>query len=225
MTPFITFEGGEGSGKSSHARKLHRKLTELSISTILIREPGGTFLGDRIRHLLKKSREISISPLAELMLFNASRSQLVKDIILPGLKQGKIVICDRYSDSTIAYQSYGRGLDIAAVKSINQLASQGLTPNLTFLLDVPPEIGLSRKRASASDRFETEDLIFHRKVRQGFLKLASEEPLRWFVIDSTLPLYEVSRRIWEKVTQLLASYSINVESRSHYRNQIPDRMQ
>ncbi len=218
MTLFITFEGGEGSGKSSHARKLHRKLTELAIPAILIREPGGTFLGDRIRHLLKKSRQIPISPLTELMLFNASRSQLVRDVIQPALKEGKFVICDRYSDSTVAYQSYGRGLDIAAVKSLNQLASQGLTPNLTFLLDVPPEIGLSRKRAGANDRFETEDLIFHRKVREGFLKMASEEPLRWFVIDSTLPLREVSRRIWERVSQLLAPYSINIESRSNYRN-------
>jgi dTMP kinase len=214
MNLFITFEGGEGSGKSIHSRTLHRKLAGLSIPAILIREPGGTPLGDRVRHLLKQSRQISIAPVTELMLFNASRSQLVKDVIQPNLKEGKIVICDRYADSTIAYQSYGRGLDITIVKTINQIGSQGLAPNLTFLLDVPPEIGLSRKNASANDRFEKENIIFHRKVRAGFQQMAAEEPLRWLVIDSTLPLREVRNRIWGKVSQLLASYSIYIKNRA-----------
>jgi len=218
MTLFITFEGGEGSGKSFHSMKLYRKLMELSVPAILIHEPGGTTLGDKVRHLLKQSRQISISPLSELLLFNVSRSQLVKDVIGPSLKEGKIVICDRYTDSTIAYQSYGRGLEISIVKAINQIATQDLTPDLTFLLDVPPEIGLSRKKAGANDRFEMEDAVFHRKVRQGFLNLASEEPARWFVVDATLPLREVNARIWDKVSQLLASHSIDVKSRPHYRD-------
>lgn len=209
MTLFITFEGGEGSGKSFHSKRLYRKLNGLSIPTILIHEPGGTLLGDKIRHLLKRSRQISISPLSELLLFNASRSQLVKDIVQPALKDGKIVICDRYVDSTVAYQSHGRGLDMATVKAINQIASQGLMPQLTFLLDVPPEIGLSRKNTHANDRFEAEDLIFHRKVREGFRRMALKEPLRWVIIDSTLPLRDVSGLIWNKVLASLRAEQTN----------------
>jgi dTMP kinase len=204
MKLFITLEGGEGSGKSFHSRTLYRKLTALQIPSILIHEPGGTPLGDRVRRLLKQSRGIPISPLTELMLFNASRSQLVKDVILPNLKEGKIVICDRFTDSTIAYQSYGRGLDLNTVTVINHTAAQGLKPDLTFLLDVPPKIGLSRKQAGANDRFEQEAVAFHQKVREGFLQMASEDTRRWQVINATLPRNEVSRRIWDKVNQFLS---------------------
>jgi dTMP kinase len=203
MSLFITFEGGEGCGKSLQSRALHRKLAQLAIPSILIHEPGGTPLGERVRHLLKQACEVPISPLAELMLFNASRSQLVTDVIQPGLKEGKIVVCDRFSDSTLAYQSYGRGLDLDVVREINRLACQGLQPDLTFLLDVPPEVGLSRKKAGDNDRFELESVAFHRRVRQGFLYLAAAEPLRWIVIDSTLPRSRISGLIWEKVSLLV----------------------
>ena len=199
MALFITFEGGEGCGKSLQSRALYRKLAQLAIPAILIHEPGGTPLGERVRYLLNKPAICRFLLLTELMLFNASRSQLVKDVIQPALKEGKIVICDRFTDSTIAYQSYGRGLDLATVKEINRIASQGLKPDLTFLLDVPPEIGLSRKRAGANDRFEQEAVAFHRRVREGFLKLASEEPQRWVVIDATLPRRHIGEIIWEKV--------------------------
>jgi dTMP kinase len=215
MNPFITFEGGEGSGKSLHSRTLYRKLTELCIPAILIHEPGGTLLGEKVRQLLKKSWQIPLSPLAELMLFNASRSQLVKEVIQPNLKEGKLVICDRFTDSTIAYQSYGRGLDITLVNTINRMASQGLKPDLTFLLDIPPETGLSRKKSNGNDRFERETIAFHKKVRGGFLKLASEEPERWYVIDATLSRKEVGHLIWDKVCQLLSTYSIDVKSRPY----------
>jgi dTMP kinase len=203
MTLFITFEGGEGCGKSIQSKMLYRKLAQLFIPAVLIHEPGGTPLGEKVRYLLKQSCETPISPLTELMLFNASRSQVVKDVVQPTLKEGKIVICDRYTDSTIAYQSYGRGLDIAVVRDINQIACQGLIPDLTFLLDVPPEVGLLRKRINASDRFEQEGITFHKKVREGFLKMASEDTQRWFLIDATLSRHEVGARIWKKVSQLL----------------------
>lgn len=203
MSLFITFEGGEGCGKSLQSRILYRKLAQLAIPAILIREPGGTPLGERIRYMLKQACEIPISPLTELLLFNASRSQLVSDVIQPSLREGKIVICDRFVDSTISYQSYGRGLDIDVVKDISRIASQGIKPDLTFLLDVPPEVGLSRKGSISNDRFDKETIVFHQKVREGFLILASAEPQRWIKIDSTLSKSQISGLIWDKVSQTL----------------------
>jgi dTMP kinase len=203
LSLFITFEGGEGCGKSLQTRALYRNLDRLAIPAVLVYEPGGTTLGERVRHILKQACEIPISPLSELLLFNASRSQLVNEVISPALQQGKIVICDRFSDSSIAYQSYGRGLDLNLVREINQIASQGLKPDLTFLLDVPPEVGLSRKKPAADDRFEKETLSFHRFVREGFLKLAAAEPQRWVVIDSTLSKNQIAGIIWEKTSRLL----------------------
>jgi dTMP kinase len=200
---FVTFEGGEGCGKSLQSRNLYHRLVKASRPAILIREPGGTLLGQKVRYRLKQACDISISPLTELFLFNASRSQLVQDIIQPALKDEKVVICDRFSDSTIAYQSYGRGLDLSVVKQVNQLAVQGLKPDLTILLDVPPEIGLSRKKAGSNDRFEKENVVFHQKVRKGFLTLAAEEPQRWLVIDSLLSPDHIGELIWQKVALLL----------------------
>src|SRR5450756_1530387 len=143
MPLFITFEGGEGCGKSLQSKTLFRKLERLAIPSILIHEPGGTLLGERVRKLLKQASDISISPLTELLLFNASRSQLVGEVIQTSLKKGQTVICDRFTDSTVAYQHYGRGLDLQLVHEVNRIASQGCRPNVTFLLDAPPEIGLS----------------------------------------------------------------------------------
>jgi dTMP kinase len=203
MALFITFEGGEGCGKSTQTRALHNKLTCCHIPSILLREPGGTPLGEKVRHLLKKSSAINISPLSELILFNASRSQLVSEVILPEMRQGKIVICDRFADSTIAYQYFGRGLDRDTVQSMNKLASQGLKPDITFLLDIDPQIGLSRKSQSTSDRFEKEQLSFHRRVREGFLTMAEKEPHRWLVIDSTLNRLAISAIIWGKIQTLI----------------------
>lgn len=205
MPLFITFEGGEGCGKSLQSRILHRRLEQSAVESVLIHEPGGTPLGERVRYLLKQACEVPVSPLSELMLFNASRSQLVTDVIRPCLDEGKTVICDRFTDSTVAYQSYGRGLDITVVKEINRIASQELKPDLSFLLDVPPELGLSRKRKDANDRFEKEDLDFHQRVREGFLKLAAEEPRRWEVIDSTMSKDRISKIIWEIVNRRIKS--------------------
>ncbi len=204
MALFITFEGGEGSGKSVQARALYRRLSLLAFPALLTHEPGGTALGDKIGRWLKWARHSEISPLAELLLFNASRAQLVAEVILPGLKEGKVVICDRYADSTIAYQSYGRGLDLAMVRAVNDAATRKLAPGLTVLLDMPAEEGLARKKSQKQDRFEQEDLAFHERVRQGYLKLAASEPRRWLVLDARQSKEKIREIIWQRVSQLLS---------------------
>jgi len=196
---FITFEGGEGSGKSSQARILYRKLCRLSIPAILIHEPGSTALGEKISQLLKHSHS-TISPMSELLLFNAARAQLVSEVIMPALKNGKIVVCDRYTDSTLAYQGYGRGLKLETVRDINESATGGLIPNLTLLLDIPVSDGLARKRSISSDRFEREELAFHERVRQGYLKIARKENSRFLVIDARQDKRTISRIIWDRVS-------------------------
>lgn len=202
MSLFITFEGGEGCGKSSQSRALYRRLSRLAMPVVLTHEPGGTPLGQKIGRWLKWERT-DISPLTELLLFNASRAQLVAEIIQPNLKNGKTVICDRYAHSTTAYQSYGRGLDLEIVKAINNAATQGLEPDLTVLLDIPAEAGLARKRAGKQDRFEGEDIAFHRRVRDGYLKLAADDPERWLVVDASQSKRKIAQIIWQRVNQLL----------------------
>ncbi len=204
MALFITFEGGEGSGKTWQTRALYRRLLRLALPVMLVHEPGGTALGNKIASWLKHTRDANISPLAELLMFNASRAQLVGEVINPGLASGKIIICDRYSDSTVAYQGYGRGLDLELVRQINEAATGGLKPDMTALLDIPVEEGLARKRKGAFDRFEQEDLAFHRRVRQGFLKLAAVEPERWLVVDGSQSKEKIKKVIWDRVSQLLA---------------------
>ncbi len=204
MALFITFEGGEGCGKSVQSRALYRRLTLLAIPAVLTHEPGGTPLGKKISRWLKWTYDVDISPLAELLLFNASRAQLIGELISPNLEEGKVVICDRYTDSTVAYQGYGRGLDLEMVGAINDAATRGLKPGLTVLLDVPVEEGLARKRAKGRDRFEREELVFHQRVRDGYLKLAAGESGRWLVIDASQSKAEVSQIIWQRVSQLLS---------------------
>ena len=204
MSLFITFEGGEGCGKSVQSRALYRRLSQLAIPALLTHEPGGTPLGKKIGRWLKWNLETDMSPLTELLLFNASRSQLVAEVIRPSLENGEIVICDRYADSTTAYQSYGRGLDLEIVQAINNAATQGLKPDLTVLLDIPVATGLARKSTGKQDRFEREDIAFHQRVREGYLKIAASEPERWLVIDATLPRAKVTEIAWEKVERLLS---------------------
>lgn len=202
MSLFITFEGGEGCGKSTQAKALYRKLQQENLPAVLIHEPGGTTLGEGIRKTLKRKTEI-IYPKTELLLFAASRSQLVAEIIQPALKEGKIVICDRFSHSTVAYQGYGRRLELATVKMVNHLATQGVKSDIVIFLDLLPEEGLAR-RGKLLDRFELQKLSFHRQVRQGYLKMAAEAPDCWLVIDATLPKRKISEIVWEKVSQLLS---------------------
>ncbi len=204
MSLFITFEGGEGSGKSGQAKALYRRLRKSAIPAILTREPGGTPFGKKLGRWLKWSQDTDISPLVELLLFNASRAQLVTEVIKPGLKSGMVVISDRYADSTTVYQGYGRGLDMEMVKATNNAATQGLKPSLTILLDISAEEGLARKKGREKDRFEQENLAFHQRVRQGYLKLAAEEPGRWLVVDASQPKDKIHEIIWQRVSQLLS---------------------
>ncbi len=204
MSLFITFEGGEGCGKSVQARVLYKRLSQLVIPVVLTHEPGGTSLGKKLARWLKWTEDMGVSPLAELLLFNTSRTQLVDEVIRPNLEKGKVVICDRYADSTTAYQSYGRGLDLEMVKAINNAATQGIKPNLTVLLDISVEKGLARKKAKRQDRFEREDIAFHQRVREGYLKLAANDPERWLVVDASQSRKKIAEVIWQRVSQLLS---------------------
>ncbi|MGD0779832.1 MAG: dTMP kinase [Dehalococcoidales bacterium] len=203
MSLFITFEGGEGCGKSTQSKLLYRRLQKLAMPSLLIHEPGITALGKKVTRLLKWSQEINISPLAELLLFNVSRTQLVTEVIKPNLKKGTLVICDRYADSTTAYQGYGRGLDLVTVKAANNIGTQGLSPDLTILLDMPVEKGFERNKEKKTDRFEAENLSFHRRVREGYLRLAKAEPKRWLVIDALKSKDEIADIIWQRVSKIL----------------------
>ena len=203
MALFITFEGGEGSGKTYQARALYRRLSRLAIPAVITREPGGTVAGERLARWLKWSRGTGMSPLTELMAINASRAQLVAEVIKPALESGQIVISDRYTDSTTAYQGYGRGLDLKMVKTVNSAATQGLIPDVTIMLDLPVEEGFTRKGSERLDRFEQEDIAFHQRVRQGYLELAAEEPARWLVVDGSQAKVKIRDIIWQKVNLLL----------------------
>lgn len=203
MALFITFEGGEGSGKSVQAKTLYRRLSKLAVPAFLTHEPGGTSLGNKLGRWLKWTDDRDISPLTELLLFNASRTQLVTEVIRPNLENGITVICDRYTDSTTAYQGYGRGLDLETVKAINNVATRGLKPDLTVLLNVPVTVGLARKRGERHDRFEQEEIAFHQRVRNGYLKLAAEDPERWLIIDATQSQEKIAQIIRLKVSELL----------------------
>jgi len=203
---FIAFEGGEGCGKSTQSRLLLKKLEQQNIPAVLTHEPGGTALGDELRKVLKRKRGSSISPQAELFLVAASRVQLVAEVIRPALEEGKVVICDRFTYSTLVYQGYGRGLEVSFVETVNNIATQNLKPDLAILLDISPEQGLARKR-SLRDRFELEDLSFHRRVREGYLKMVAAESERWLVIDASLPKGKIAEIIWDRVSRLLPSRS------------------
>jgi dTMP kinase len=202
MGIFITFEGIEGCGKSYQSKALYRKLLRTGHDAILTQEPGGTPLGNAVRRLLKGTVH-RISAEAELFLFNASRAQLAAEILWPGLEAGKIIVCDRYTDSTVVYQGYGRKLELDSIKYLNEFASGRLKPDLTILLDLPVNVGLERKKAREGDRFDAETLAFHERVRRGFIKLARQEPKRWMVIDGLLSRSAISRLIWQRVEKLL----------------------
>ncbi len=200
MGLFISFEGGEGCGKSTQARALYRQLRRRKLPVLLAKEPGGTPLGKAVRRLLK-SGGLRISALAEVFLFIAARAELVQEVIRPALEQGMIVLCDRFAESTLAYQGYGRGLDLALLNRLNDLATGGLKPDLIILLDLEVGRGLQRKRGR--DRFEREALSFHERVRRGYLELATAGGDRWQVIDASLPPDEVRQAIWRRVQEFL----------------------
>ncbi len=181
---FITFEGIEGCGKTTQLRRLAGALANRGIPFLTTLEPGEGPIGRRIRETLLAHHGEPIDPLAELMLYLADRAQHVTRVLAPGLEAGKVVLCDRYADATLAYQGYGRGIDPARIRDLNVFVTRGLTPSLTFLFDCPPEVGLRRIRG-APDRMESQELDFHRRVRAGYLSLAEAEPGRFAVIDAT----------------------------------------
>jgi dTMP kinase len=200
---FITIEGPEGAGKTVLTRRLGDALAADGHTVRLTREPGGTELGERIRALLlaRSTGDLDIEPRADALLFNAARAQLVAEVIRPALRAGEVVLCARFADSTLAYQGYGAGLPLDELRSIADVATGGLKPELTVLLDVDPEVGLRRKAPGARNRFEASfDVEFHRRVRAGFLALASQEPDRWRVVDSTRHVDVVFEELLEVVS-------------------------
>ena len=210
MSLFITFEGGEGSGKSTQSRRLYEKLKSLNIPAVLTCEPGGTPLGEEVEKWLKWGHDKKITPLTELMLFNAARSQSVSEVISPNLKAGKVVISDRYSDSTTVYQGYGRGLDMEMVLSVNRAAIQGVIPDLTILLDTPVKTGATRKQGDKPDRFEQEEAAFHQRVKDGYLTLANQEPERWLVVNGDQSQEAIAGIIWQRVKALLTKEGLKL---------------
>lgn len=204
MIRFITFEGGDGSGKTTQLKALEGYLTERGKSCIATREPGGTSLGNLIRQVLLEVGNQPITSPTELFLYLADRAQHIHEVIIPAIEQGKVILCDRHTDSTLAYQGYGRGIDLGLLRSLNDIASQGIKPDLTFLFDCPVEIGLSRTAqrqsqaitgAGREDRFEREKVEFHKRVREGFLELARAESHRFRIIDASRSVEEIAREI------------------------------
>jgi dTMP kinase len=204
MKRFITFEGGDGTGKSTQIKAVEKHLRDLGSNFISTREPGGdTSLGSWIRQALLDARKGPLTPAAELFLYLADRAQHIEEVVAPALAQGKIVLCDRHTDSTLAYQGYGRGIDIALLRRLNEMATGGIKPDLTFLFDCPVSTGLARiaqRRIRAApteteDRFECEKVEFHERVRAGFLELADSEPARYRIIDASGSEQDVARQV------------------------------
>jgi len=211
---FITFEGPEGSGKSTQIRRLARRLEAVGHRVLVTREPGGTPTGEAIRGILQHDHAGEpICPAAELLLFEASRAQLVGRVILPALEEGVWVLCDRFTDSTVAYQGYGRGFDVAAILELNRVAVQGCEPAVTLLLDVETQAGLgrmshrNRRTQAATDRFEREAVDFHERVRAGYLQLALRWPERIAVVNGMRDEDSVEADVWQVVSDRLGQGS------------------
>ena len=194
---FITFEGVEGSGKSTQVARLAQRLALAGLNVRLVREPGGTQVGEAIRSVLLDPEHFGLDPKAELLLYEASRAQLVAEVIEPALAAGEVVICDRFYDSTTAYQGYARGLGLAEIGELNRVATGGLAPDLTIVLDVEPRSALERARSASGqpDRLELEDASFHERVRDGFLAIARAEPERVLVVPGEGGVEDVSERV------------------------------
>ncbi len=206
---FITFEGPEGGGKSTHIRELAEQLRAEGLTVLVTREPGGTLLAEKIRGLLREELDDPPVTRSEVLLFLAARAQVVSQVIRPALARGEWVLCDRFADSTFAYQGYGRGVDVGLLRNLNDFATESLVPDLTILLDVPLEVSRARlmERQAATDtvadRIEQAGVMFHRRLREGFLKLARAEPERFVTIDSSGDRADVSAAVIAAVRRFM----------------------
>lgn len=205
---FITFEGIEGSGKTTHVDLLSDYLREKGHQVVKTREPGGTPVGEALRSVLLK-KDLHVLPFTELLVFLASRAQHVEEVIRPALDEGSIVLCDRFIDASFAYQGYGRGIDLGIIETLNRLVTKGVRPNLTILLDCAVDIGLARKSADGNlDRFEKEEFSFHNKIRHAYLELAEDDPKRYVVLSAKNDLAATQAVIREKVEKLLRTHGV-----------------
>jgi dTMP kinase len=207
---FITFEGPEGSGKTTQIRRLAAVLEAQGLPVLVTREPGGTTIGNAIRAVLLDPARTEMSPRAETLLFNAARAQIVDQVIRPALADGKIVLCDRYADSTLAYQGYGHGQELEPLRRLGEYATAGLVPNLTIFLDIDVREGLLRKQAGGAEewnRMEEKALTFHQTVRQGYLQLATADTDRWLVVDASQTSDEVHVAILTRLQTVIAAQS------------------
>jgi dTMP kinase len=206
LSLFITFEGVEGSGKTTQIQRLKKYLTQKGIPCKVTREPGGCSIGERIRKILLNPDHREMIPATELLLYEAARAQHVIEVIKPFIEKEGVVLCDRFIDATLAYQGYGRGLDLKWIQRLNRLSSQGIRPDVTFLLDCPSDVGLKRAiqrnrtlKQEKEERFEREEIQFHQRVRKGYLAIARKEPRRVKVIDTR----EGEEKVFEKIQKIV----------------------
>ncbi|MEW6418187.1 MAG: dTMP kinase [Nitrospirota bacterium] len=201
---FISFEGIEGTGKTIQSRLLYEYLTKKGYEVTLTGEPGGTRIGLKIRDMLLSIENKGMTPLAELLLYNASRAQHIQEVILPVMNKGAIIITDRFTDSTVAYQGYGRGIDLSIINSLKRMVAADLQPDITILLDLDVEVGLRRNRGiNKMDRLELEDVEFHKRVRSGYLEIATKEPERIKLVDASVSIEEIHNKIVNIVMDFL----------------------
>jgi dTMP kinase len=202
---FVTFEGPEGSGKTTQVKRLARRLAGCGSHVLALREPGGTSIGEQIRNVLHSLDNREMQSRTEILLYCAARAQLVGQVIRPHLESGGVVLCDRYADSTLAYQGYGRSLDLATLRMILDFATGGLKPDLTFYLDIDVEAGLKRKQAGGEEwnRMDDLEVDFYRRVRAGYLEMVAQEPTRWAVIDAAPSAETIAEEIGKMVERVM----------------------
>jgi dTMP kinase len=204
---FVTFEGPEGCGKTTQVRLLAEWLSARGYDVLATREPGGTRIGEQIRAILLNPDHTEMVPAAEILLFSAARAQIVHEVIIPHLQRGGIVLCDRFADSTLAYQGYGHGLDLEVLRVITAFATAGLTPDVTFYLDIPVEEGLRRKAEAGLaewNRLDQRELAYHQRVQEGYRRLIAAEPARWVIIDARGSIEAVHRQVVREMERRLA---------------------
>lgn len=197
----ITFEGGEGGGKTTQAARLRERLSKVGREVILVREPGGTVISEKVRQIVLDKENTSMDDTAEVLLFQAGRAQIYSEIVLPSLKAGKVVLMDRSRDSSVVYQGIVRGFGKALIDQLNDISTKQTLPDMTFLLDIPPAVGLKRQSVNEElNRMELQGMKFHQSVNQAYLQLAKEDTTgRWVIVDASVSLEEVEEEIWERV--------------------------